>query len=191
MKKLALVAMVMALVLMVSASALAQGKMAVSVGPDILLPMGTFGDGYNLGIGGTAQFDYALTPMFVLTGKTGYLTWSAKSLPSGISASYGGVPFLVGGKYFFMPEGKVRAYGHFELGFMFGSFSTSGTAPGYGSYSVSGSSTDFAIAPAVGVEIPAGAKGAIDISARYFMIMTTGNSSGNLGFRAAYKMAIN
>jgi outer membrane protein W len=191
MKKLALVAMVMALVMMMSVSASAQGKMAVSVGPDVMLPMGTFGDGYNIGFGGTAQFDYSLTPMLALTGKAGYLTWSVKNAPSGISASYGGVPFLVGAKYFFMPEGKVRAYGHFELGFMFGSFSSSGTAPGFGSYSVSGSSTDFAISPSVGVDIPAGAKGAIDISARYFMIMTTGNSSGNLGIRAAYKFAIN
>jgi len=191
MKKLALVAIVMALVCMMSASASAQGKMAVSVGPEVLLPMGAFGDGYGVGFGGTAQFDYSVMPMLVLTGKAGYLTWSAKDAPSGVSASYGGVPFLVGAKYFFMPEGKVRAYGHFELGFMFGSVSVSGSAPGVGSYSGSVSSTDFAINPAVGVEIPAGAKGAIDISARYFMIMTTGNSSGNLGFRAAYKFAIN
>jgi|WetSurMetagenome_2_1015567.scaffolds.fasta_scaffold12935_4 hypothetical protein len=191
MKKLALVAMVMALVVMVSVSASAQGKMAVSVGPDVLLPMGTFGDAYGVGFGGTAQFDYSVMPMLVLTGKAGYLTWSAKDLPSGVSASYGGVPFLVGAKYFFMPEGKVRAYGHFELGLMFGSVSSSGTIPGLGSYSGSAGTTDFTISPAVGVEIPAGAKGGIDVSARYFMILTSGSSSGSLGIRAAYKMAIN
>jgi hypothetical protein len=191
MKKLALVAMVMALVVMMSVNASAQGKMAVSVGPDVMLPMGTFGDAYGVGFGGTAEFDYSLMPMFSLTGKAGYLTWSAKDLPSGVSASYGGVPFLVGGKYFFMPAGKVRAYGHFELGLMFGSVSSSGTIAGLGSYSGSAGTTDFTIAPAVGVEIPAGVKGAVDVSARYFMILTSGSSSGSLGIRAAYKMAIN
>lgn len=190
MKKLALVATVVALVMMVSLSASAQGKMSVGAGVDILLPMGTMADAYSLGIGGTAQFEYSLTPMLALTGKAGYLTWSAKSQPSGFSSSYGGVPFLVGAKYFFMPEGKLRAYGHAELGFMFGSASSSGTIPGYGSYSASASSTDFTIVPAFGVEIPAGAKGAVDISARYFLILTSGNSMGNIGIRAGYKMAI-
>ena len=92
---------------------------------------------------------------------------SGKNLPSGVTATYSGVPVLAGIKYYvrFMPQGPVRVYGHFELGMMFGSVSGSGHT-----ITITESKTDFTLVPSVGVEIPAGPKGAVDLSARYFDI---------------------
>jgi hypothetical protein len=183
MKKIALCVTVTALVLLVSASAPAQSKMSVGAGIDIMLPVGSFGDSWGTGFGGTAEFDYAFTQNASVTGKTGYLTWSGKNLPSGVSATYGGVPLLAGIKYYprFMPQGQVRAYGHLELGLMVGSVSGSGHI-----LTITEPKTDFTIVPSLGVEIPAGPNGAVDISARYFDI----SRKGSIGFRAGYKMAI-
>jgi hypothetical protein len=183
MKKIAFCATVIAIVVLMSMSANAQGNMFVGAGFDLMLPVGSFGDSWSTGFGGTAEFDYAVTPRTSVTGKIGYLTWSGKDLPSGVSATYSGVPLLVGGK-FHLPstlQGPVHVYGHLELGMMFGSVSGSGHY-----LTVSSSETDFTIVPSVGIEIPAGPKGEVDISARYFDI----SRKGSIGFRAGYKLAI-
>lgn len=181
---------VVTLVLGLAAGASAQSQMAVGAGLDLMLPVGSFGDKWGTGFGGTAELDYILSQHTSLTGKIGYITWSAKDVPSGVSASYGGVPFLVGVKYyphlFVAQSGSgIRAYGHLELGMMFGSVSVSGTSHGY-SGSISGSETNFTIAPSIGVEIPAGARGAVDVSVRFFDI----SRKNSIGFRAGYKMMI-
>lgn len=62
-----------------------------------------------------------------------------------------------------------------------------GSVSGSGHYiTLTESKTDFTIVPSLGVEIPAGAKGAIDLSARYFDI----SKKGNIGFRAGYELGI-
>ena len=189
MKKFALILTVAALTLMISFGAQAQGKMGASVGLEVLLPLGTFGDAAKIGIGGTGQFDYLLNPNIALTGKVGYITWGAKTgdTQGAVEASFSGIPILVGGKYYFQPAGKTRFYGQFELGFFIMSVSTKVNVPGFISSDISASSTEFTVCPAVGVEIPAGAKGAIDVSARFWGILSSGGSS-NIGLRAGYKM---
>jgi hypothetical protein len=181
-------AAVLTLVLTFGASA--QGQLAVGAGVDLMLPVGSFGDNWGTGFGGTAQLDYVVGQHTTLTGKIGYLTWSAKDLPSGVSATYSGVPFLVGAKYyphlFVSQSGNgIRAYGHLELGLMFGSVSVSGSSHGYVG-SISGSEANFTIAPSIGVEIPAGVRGAVDVSVRFFDI----SRKNSIGFRAGYKMMI-
>ncbi len=189
MKKLALVVTVVALTLLVSFNTQAQGKMAVNIGADVLIPMGSFSDAVKIGFGGTAAFEYMVNPNLAVTGKLGYITWGVKTDDTqGVEASFSGLPFLVGGKYYFMPQGKLRAYGQFEMGLFFMSGSVKSTIPGY-SFETSQSGTDFVIAPAVGVEIPAGPKGAVDVSVRYWGIFETGGAH-NLGFRAGYKIMI-
>ncbi len=201
MKKIALCATVLAVVLLASLSAPAQEKpMAVGAGFDLMLPMGTFGDQWSTGFGGTGEFDYALSTHTSVTGKIGYLTWSGKqsyytsASISSFSASYSGVPVLVGVKYYphlFVSQSQspIRVYGHLELGLMFGSTSVSGSYKGYFatySLSTSASKTDFTIVPSVGVEIPVVPNGSIDVSIRYFDIA----SNGNLGLRAGYRMTL-
>lgn len=171
-------------ILLISLSIHAQSKMAVGAGLDIMLPTGSFGDHWNTGFGGTAEFDYMITQHASVTGKIGYLSWSGKNLPTGVSASYGGVPLLVGVKYYFrfIPQGTVHVYGHFELGMMFGSVSVSGN--NYPVFVPGGSA--FTIVPSLGAEIPITANGDLDLSISFFDI----SRKGNIGFRVGYKMVI-
>jgi hypothetical protein len=186
MKTIALCLTMTALALLVPARASAQSTMSVGAGVDLMLPVGSFGDSWGTGFGGTAEFDYIASPKFSVTGKIGYLTWSSKNLPTGWSATYSGVPLLAGIKWYpsFIPKGAVSIYGHFEMGIMFGSLSTSG--PAGRTYPFAAAGSDFTIVPSFGVEIPAGTNGDIDISARYFDI----SKKGSIGFRAGYKMGI-
>jgi hypothetical protein len=189
MKKLALIASVMALVVMMSFSASAQGKMWLNVGGDVLLPLGSFSDATSIGFGGTVKFEYSFMPELNGTFTTGYLLWSGKDE----APNYHGIPIMVGAKYFFMPGGKAkpRVYGAFDMGLMiFGVGSKSYTVGPYTFESQSVSETDFAIAPAVGVEFPISDAGVLDISAKYLLITSTGSAS-NLGVRIGYKFPLN
>lgn len=186
MKKLFLAGIVMLLVFAVAAPSNAQGKMDLSVGGDVLLPMGTFGDAYSIGFGGSARGQYNLSPMASVGLTAGYYTWTAKDIAgSTVKPTFSGVPVRVFGKYYFMPEGKARFYGIAELGLFF--WSSKVTVPFLGDISATGS--DFNIAPGVGVELPAG-KVAVDVSVRYDMILTSGNSSGSLGARVGVNFPI-
>jgi len=196
MKNLVLAVMVLAMVAVVASPAGAQDKISLSVGPDIMLPLGTFSDAYSIGFGGTARGQYDFTPMISAGLEVGYFTFSAKSVAAGFTApSFHSIPVRVFGKYYFMPEGKgARFYGMVELGFWFSSSTVNTpaipgvTIPGFGTIggvpatSTSVSSTDFNYVPAVGVEIPAG-KMKVDISVRYDGVATSGSSTSLIGGR--------
>ena len=175
-----------AVVTLVSMNVPAQSKMSIGAGLDVMMPVGTFGDHWNTGFGGTAEFDYSLTEHTAVTGKIGYLAWCGKNLPSGISsASYSGVPILAGIKYYprLIPQGPVRVYGHLELGLMAGSVSVSGnTLP----YSIP-KGTGITLSPSAGIEIPVAPRGKVDLSIRYFDFARR----SSIGLRAGYTFAIN
>jgi opacity protein-like surface antigen len=193
MKKILLVACVVVMAFALVGSASAQGKISLNIGADVLLPMGTFGDAVNIGFGGTAQGEYAVMPQMNITLTSGYLTWSLKNVPAGATGgSVHGIPVLAGVKYYFMPKGTgVQVYGAAQLGFFIASVALPSVVIGGVTYGGgSASETDFAFAPIVGVEIPAGATGAVDISVRYFDVATTGSSSGSVGARVGYKFGI-
>lgn len=195
MKKLSLAILVIAVLALVATPSFAQGKMSLSVGGDLLLPMGTFGDVYSIGFGGSARGQYNFTPMFSAGLTVGYYTWTGKDIAgSTVKPTFSGLPIRVFGKYYFMPEGKARFYGIAELGLFF--WSSKVTIPviatpigNFGGGEISATGSDFNIAPGVGVEIPAG-KVEVDVSVRYDMIMTSGNSSGNLGARVGVNFPI-
>jgi hypothetical protein len=189
MKKLFLAVAVVALVALLAAPSFAQ-KMAVSVGGDVLLPMGTFGDAYSIGFGGSARGQYNITPMFSAGLTAGYYTWTAKDVAAGlVKPTFSGVPVRVFGKYYFMPEGKARVYGIAELGLFFWSSKVTVTLPFFGTITSDATGSDFNYAPGIGVELPAG-KVTVDVSARYDGIATSGNSSGSLGARVAVNFPI-
>ncbi len=114
------------------------------------------------------------------------------------SGSYKGVPFLVGGKYFFMPQkaNTIQWYGQLEIGLFFGSYTVPAipgvTIPGVGTFGgtseTSVSSTDFVFSPSVGMEYPM-SKGSLDASINYFLIASTG-SAGSIGLRVGYKFPL-
>jgi hypothetical protein len=175
-----------AAVALISMNVPAQTKMSIGAGLDVMMPVGAFGNHWNTGFGGAAEFDYALSEHSAVTGKIGYLTWGGKDLPSGTSAAtYSGVPILAGIKYYprFIPQqSPVHVYGHLELGLMAGSVSFSGNTPA--GWIAKG--TGFTVSPSAGIEIPAPSKGKVDLSIRYFDI----SKRASVGLRAGYMFAI-
>jgi hypothetical protein len=195
MKKIILVALAVALVAGFSMSANAQQKMSWGVGAEVLLPMGTFGDGYSLGFGGMANFQMEFTPMLSAGVEAGYLTWSAKSVPAGMTApSFHTIPVRVFGRYYFQPAGAFRLYGQAGLGFAFSSASVTVPSVTIGGFTVGGgttsaSSTDFNVYPAIGFTMPLG-KMNLDANVKYDMIMTSGNSTGNLAVQVGVQLPL-
>lgn len=190
MKKVLLPFVVLLLVAFAVGTSSAQSKMSLSVGPDVLVPMGTFGDLYSIGFGGSVRGQYDFTPEVSGGVTVGYYTWSAKDVPAGVGKpKFSGLPIRLNGKYYFMPGKGPRVYGMFELGLFF--WSASVDVPSYtilgqtfGGGSVSTTGSDFNYCPGIGVEIPAGSMN-LDLSARYDAIATSGNSTGNLAVRVA------
>jgi hypothetical protein len=149
--------------------------------------MGDFGNGYSIGFGGSARGQYDFTPMFGAGLTVGYFTWSAKDVPAGVSKpTFSGLPIRVFGKYYFMPEGKLRVYGQAELGLFFWSMSVE--LPFFGKVSTTGS--DFSYAPVLGVEVPIGKTTMLDGSVRYDGIATSGSSISNIGIRLGVKFPV-
>jgi len=195
MKNLLLAVVVLAMVFG-AGSANAEGKLSLNIGGDVLIPMGTFGDAVSTGFGGTIRGQYDVDPMFSVTLTSGYLNWSGKDFTtSGVSftgPAFKGIPIMVGGKYYFMPEGKLRAYGMAELGVFIASVEIPEIK--VGNVVVVPKSTEtqtkFAYAPILGVEFEAGKGTMIDVSARYFSIATEGDAANNIGFRAGVRFGL-
>ena len=197
MKKALLTIAVVCLAVLVAVPASAQSKMSLSIGGDVLLPIGDFGNVYSIGFGGTVRGQYDFTPMFSAGLSAGYFTWTAKDVAAGlVKPSFKGVPIRVFGKYYFMPEGKLRVYGMAELGLFFWSSEVtlpSFTIPGVGTIgggTVSATGSDFSYAPVLGVEVPIGKTTMLDGSVRYDGIATSGSSTGNIGLRLGVKFPL-
>lgn len=190
MKRALLLVSSLLLVALMAVPARSQKGFDLGIGAEVLVPTGTFGDAYKIGYGITARGQYNFTSMLSAGATLGWDTWSAKDVPAGFSApKFSGVPFRVYGKYYFMPPKTPRVYGMLGLGLFF--WSSEVTLPAYsiggatfGGSTVSTTGSDFNLAPEVGIEIPAGGNVNMDLSARYDMIMTSGNTTGNLGIRA-------
>jgi len=198
MKKLLVSVVVLAMLVGMSSSSMAQGKMALSVGGDLLLPMGTFGDVASTGFGGSVRGLYNINPMAAVGLTLGYYTWGGKDLSGGTGVTYtggglSGIPIRAFGMYYFMPEKeKIRVYGILELGFFISSVSDV-TIPAQdlgGGFVIpaqtveGGSSTDFNYAPGIGAEFALGSGSTkLDVSVRYDGIATEGETSGSIGFR--------
>lgn len=169
------------------------GKMTVGGNLVLALPMGTFGDLYSTGFGGTATFTYRVIPNLDLTGTLGYISFGYDV--SNLDGSFSSVPFLVGGRYYF-EAGSIKPYVGAELGLHFGStsvdlpsFSAGGFSFGGGSQSAS--STDFGFGFGGGVQVPVGDKLHVDGTLQYNLIATSGSSSGYISVEAGVAYGIN
>ena len=195
MKKLLLAVLVVALAFAFTTPSNAQGKFYLNPGLDVFLPLGTFGDAVSVGFGGTVRGEYVFTKEISGTFAIGYDIWGGKSVTeNGVSVdlpNFKGIPIMVGGKYYFMPEGsKTRVYGMIELGLFMASVTTS--AQSIGGVVVipeaSATETDFAFDPMVGAEFALG-KVHLDAAVRYFLIASSGSAS-NIGLRVGVKFPI-
>ncbi len=181
--KLAINIIMIALTMFFSKNTYAQSSMSVGAGFDIMMPVAFFSNNWSTGFGATAEFDYAITYKSNITGKIGFISWSAKNLPSGISSSFTGVPLLIGLKYFpqFMPKSlPFRLYFHMELGALFSSVSVSRNSLANSSESA----TDYAFIPSIGTEIPVNNNGSVDLSLRYLYVY----KKSSVGIRIGYKI---
>jgi hypothetical protein len=160
-----------ALVFILSLFAVTGSFAQFSIGAELALPMGSFGDGFNMGFGGSASYQKAINDNLSWTGYVGYQSYGAKNLPSGATASFSMIPVMAGVKYYFTESG-AGFYGEFDLGMFFASASASGSG-----YSGSASDSKFGFTPALGYRV-----GSFDLGARYNII----SDANNLAFRVAY-----
>lgn len=166
MKQLSILAIAVAVLFAGVSNVNAQpGKISFGIGADVALPIASgFSDSQGIGIGGTAKVYYPINDMFTLNGTAGYITFAGKDytvagLTTSVKAgSWNMVPVLVGGRYYFTPASSaMRWYGMFDMGLIFGSYTTPDqTISVFGfTQTIKGASvstTDFSYQPGVGFE---------------------------------------
>lgn len=192
-------------------SASAQGKMGVSAGAELALPMGDFSESNGIGFGGSAMFHYNLIEdKLDLTGSVGYLTFSGKTISAGIpgltafdvkSPAVSMIPIRVGANYKLIED--LGLYVGTDLGvslLTFAATSVTVDVPIFGPVTTeipSTSSTLFSLAPRVGYTLPIG-NNELDLSVRYDLLLglksedtttdpntgqeVTSTTTSNLGF---------
>ncbi len=95
----------MALLLSISFVSHAQKGNQINIGPELDIPMGTFGDAYKIGFGGTVKglLGVGKSGQFTLT--TGYLYFKGKSSGTGgysyADQKFSIIPYLLGYRYYF------------------------------------------------------------------------------------------
>jgi len=180
MKKVAI--LVAILVVMCSMSSVAQtvGGWSIGVGAEGGIPMGDFSNFSSFGIGGTAWAGYNVDPNFVVGLRSGYVRFSGKDYNIGgvtVNTSFGVIPIVAEGKYFFMPSGDTRVYGAADVGIYILSASASA-----GGVSASTSESKLGFAPMLGAQFKAGDKMWVDVHGNYTVITTSGSSTSFVGF---------
>jgi hypothetical protein len=157
-------------VIALSSASFAQGRF--SIGPELALPMGDFGDGAGIGFGGTLRYEGTINDNLNWMGTAGYLTFGEKD-NSGLKVSM--IPVQAGVKYYFT-ESFSGFYGGAELGVHLVKSKIETEIFGV-PYSASVSSTEFSFAPSLGYHL-----GAVDIALRYQIVA----DANYLGVRLAY-----
>jgi hypothetical protein len=165
-----------AIILLCSSNIFAQSKSSstgadLSIGVDGGFPIGSFGDGYKFGIGGTAKLGYNLNDMFAVTLQSGYISFSGKSQTffgtTIQNPAVGFVPIKLGLRY--TVNGGVYVEPQLGVSVISGG----------------GSTTAFTYAINLGYRMTPG----IDISARYEGVSDDGTASF-IGLRIAYGFAL-
>ena len=157
MKKL-FVAIIAVIVTVTSVNA--QNNSSFSLGAELSLPVGLFGDVYSFGIGASGQGNFGIGNNAAITAYAGYINYSLKSTYG--SGSQGYVPVLGGVEFGFAPS----VFGSAQLGLTF--------------YTKGGGSA-FTYAPSIGYMISK----SLDVSAKYIGLSNNG-SLGGIVARLAY-----
>ncbi len=165
----------------------AQSKMALGVQAGIALPMGDFGDGFDMGFGGIANFAYHINPNRDVTASAGYLTWGAKEG----DVTFSSIPVLVGARYFFGKD-KFNPYLAGELGIHFSTVDVPEVViPGFGTIGGgSDSGSDFGFGVGAGFLYQLSPKLDLDVNAKFNSIATSGSSSSYISIMAGVLFAL-
>jgi opacity protein-like surface antigen len=174
MKKLLLLTAITGLLTFSSASAQKDPAMSgpkLGVGVEFGLPVGDFGDVYNLGVGGSLLYQHPLSGNLNFTASAGYISFSNEDNAL-IDIKTAAIPVKAGLRYFF----AENFYGGAELGAAFSTEDGGGTA--------------FAYSPGIGVEFPVADKAAIDLGVRYEGWSKNSHTNSFIGIRAAFNFGL-
>lgn len=160
----------------------------ISLGLDLALPLGDFGDAYSLGIGPAVGFELPVGDNLGVTAQVSYQILMVDSELSDFIKSASMIPIQAGLKYYFM-EQQEGFYGHGMLGVHMQSVTTEdidlgpfGTIEG-----TSDSNTNLSWGIGAGYQLEK-----LDIGVRFNSIMPDGDapdgasSSSYIGLRVGY-----
>ena len=158
-----------------------------SVGAELGLPMGDFGDVASMGFGGSLRYELPVSDNIGVTATAGYLMFSGKSEGGFDFPDWSMIPVQIGGKYY-ITDNQEGLYFGVEVGIHSSKVKTPAytyTDPFTGLTfevpSASATSTDLSYAPEVGYHLAN-----IDLGLRYQMVATEGATTSYLGLRIAY-----
>lgn len=145
----------------------AQSKMAVGVGGNVVLPIGTFGDVAGMRFGGGANFEYEVSPGLNATASAQYLKFGKKSI--GLSI----IPIFAEAKYSFG-------------GGLFGFVKTGLNLLSLTEKNSNGTSSEFGYAAGVGYSLTMDSTN-IDVSVKF---QTYASSISTIDLGVAYKFGL-
>ena len=167
MKKVFLIMLVAAFGVM---TASAQFKLGVNVG----IQSPTEKDA-KLGYGGGISGEYLVTPNIGVGVNLGYYIFGKEGIDDFSVTPYM-IPVTLTGKYYFIPEGDIKAYGGLDLGYY-----TIGAKTKIAGISASASDGFFGVAPIVGLQFSFTNTLALDVNTKYSHIFSDGSSTGFIG----------
>lgn len=148
----------------------------LSVGAEFAFPMGDFGDGYNLGYGGSLQYQHPVAENLLVTGSAGYTTFTGKEVTvlgaTYKAPSWGAIPVKAGARYYFGEN-------FFAAGELGAAIPTK-----------DGGKTAFVYAPGIGVDFPVSDKGSVELGGRYEAWSANSTTNGFIGLRLAYNFGL-
>lgn len=144
-------------------------KLSISLGADVLVPLGQLKTEVLTGFGGSAKLNLPLSRLVGITASIGFVSFEGKS---DSSASFRGAPLRAGLKLYLI-RGKAS------------SIYCSGEAGLFLSTSSPTNHTGFSASPIMGFELPMGSITFLDISARYDYMDLSGRKRSSLGVRVA------
>lgn len=144
-------------------------KPRLSVGPEIAVPSGSYGDLFSIGFGGSGKFEIPVIEQLYLSIAAGYTTFYLKEngIASNVNKSY--VPLKGGVKYYLSP----MFYTEGELGLSIGTIKNAGSA--------------LLLAPGLGVSLPFWTDSYLDAGIRYERWARVGGNVNQAGIRVAFK----
>ena len=159
-----------------------KNNISLNAGAVIALPMGSFGDVYDMGFGATVRGELPFSKQLVGIATVGFLTWSGDMSGFGTTIDYKttAIPVRAGAKYYFDKKG-TGLYGIGELGLHFYSSTVEG-----GGMNLDASSTEFALALGGGYELPVSKTMMLDLSGEYVVV----SESNYLEIRAGLKFPL-
>lgn len=158
-----------ALVIFSVASSFAQGRF--SIGAELALPSGDFGDAVGTGFGASVRYEAPINDNLSWMATAGFITFGKKDIGGGVDVSASLIPINAGLKYYFT-ESFNGFYAGAELGINLVKVKAE-----FDGDSQSASETEFGFAPQIGYHL---AK--FDFAVRYAIV----SDADYIGLRAAY-----